>query len=122
MNAFPFADSSSIVDLHDKFVKLCTDGILDIEIFSFLEMKSTELSIFYLRIIDFFSGGKWIWWWHRFSIREMQAFNPISIADPGIGDVCGLPLDHFNICKPRHRKCILYKQLIEMIATAIKKS
>lgn len=39
----------------------------------------------------------------------------LFFADPGIGEVCSVPLDHFDVCKPRHRNCFLYKQLTKMI-------
>lgn len=39
----------------------------------------------------------------------------IVLVDPGIGDVCGIRLDHREICKPRSRDCILYKELVKMI-------
>ena len=35
--------------------------------------------------------------------------------DPGIGEVCGVHLDHREICKPRSRNCILYTELVKMI-------
>lgn len=50
-------DFPHIIKLHEAFVKLCTDGTLDVDVFSFLELKETKLSVFYLRIIDFISGG-----------------------------------------------------------------
>lgn len=39
----------------------------------------------------------------------------IIFADPGIGEVCGVHLDHREICKPRSRECILYTELTRMI-------
>ncbi|KAJ6647625.1 Protein SERAC1 [Pseudolycoriella hygida] len=35
--------------------------------------------------------------------------------DPGIGEVCGVHLDHREICKPTSRDCILYTKLTKMI-------
>lgn len=46
------------MDLHRRFVTLCRKGILSMDIFSFIEMKFTELSVFYLRIIGIDSGGE----------------------------------------------------------------
>lgn len=45
------------MDLHRRFVALCRRGILNMDVFSFIEMKFTELSVFYLRIIGVDSGG-----------------------------------------------------------------
>lgn len=50
-------DFSTIMDLHRRFVALCRRGILKMDVFSFIEMKFTELSVFYLRIIGVDSGG-----------------------------------------------------------------
>lgn len=43
-------------------------------------------------------------------------------TDPGIGEVCKVPLDHLDVCKPRHRNCLLYRQLTTMISQIIKKN
>ncbi|XP_055320028.1 protein SERAC1 [Sitodiplosis mosellana] len=86
---------STIIDLHRRFVALCRRGILNMDVFSFIEMKFTELSVFYLRIVGVDSG------------------------DPGIGGVCTVPLDHLDVCKPRNRHCFLYRQLAKMIESAI---
>lgn len=45
------------MDLHRRFIAMCRNGILKMDIFSFIEMKFTELSVFYLRIIGVDSGG-----------------------------------------------------------------
>lgn len=45
------------MDLHRRFVALCRRGILNMDVFSFIETKFTELSVFYLRIIGVDSGG-----------------------------------------------------------------
>lgn len=50
-------DFSTIMDLHRRFVSLCRKGILSMDVFSFIETKFTELSIFYLRIVGIDSGG-----------------------------------------------------------------
>lgn len=83
------------MDLHRRFLALCRKGILSMDIFSFIELKFTELSVFYLRIIGVDSG------------------------DPGIGGVATVPLDHLDVCKPRNRNCFLYKQLSSMIKSAM---
>lgn len=80
-----------LLDLHRRFVGLYQMGHLKIEVFSFVETALTLMSVLYLRIIG------------------------VDSADPGIGEVCGLHLDHRQICKPRSRDCILYKELIRMI-------
>ncbi|XP_055905112.1 uncharacterized protein LOC129940706 [Eupeodes corollae] len=80
-----------LLDLHRRFVGLYQTGHLKIEVFSFVETALTLMSVLYLRIIG------------------------VDSADPGIGEVCGLHLDHRQICKPRSRECILYKELVKMI-------
>lgn len=41
------------------------------------------------------------------------------LTDPGIGGVCTVQLDHLDVCKPRNRNCFLYRQLANMIHSAI---
>ncbi|XP_021711054.1 uncharacterized protein LOC5564131 [Aedes aegypti] len=81
----------SILELHRRFVALYQGGHLKIDVFSFVETALTLMSVLYLRIVG------------------------IDSADPGIGDVCGVHLDHREICKPRSRNCILYTELVKMI-------
>ncbi|KAI8130139.1 SERAC1-like [Lucilia cuprina] len=80
-----------LVDLHRRFAGLYHLGHLKIEVFSFVETALTLMSVLYMRIVG------------------------VDSADPGFGDVCGIRLDHREICKPRSRDCILYKQLVNMI-------
>uniref|UniRef100_A0A182JWX8 DUF676 domain-containing protein n=1 Tax=Anopheles christyi TaxID=43041 RepID=A0A182JWX8_9DIPT len=82
---------SSILELHSRFVALYHSGHLKIDVFSFVETAMTLMSVLYLRIVG------------------------IDSADPGIGEVCGVHLDHREICKPRSRNCILYTELVKMI-------
>ncbi|XP_061511800.1 uncharacterized protein LOC1268369 isoform X1 [Anopheles gambiae] len=82
---------SSILELHRRFVALYHSGHLKIDVFSFVETAMTLMSVMYLRIVG------------------------IDSADPGIGEVCGVHLDHREICKPRSRNCILYTELVKMI-------
>lgn len=82
---------ASILELHRRFVALYQGGHLKIDVFSFVETALTLMSVLYLRIVG------------------------IDSADPGIGDVCGVHLDHREICKPRSRNCILYTELVKMI-------
>ncbi|XP_058838998.1 uncharacterized protein LOC131694343 [Topomyia yanbarensis] len=82
---------ASILELHRRFVALYRGGHLKIDVFSFVETALTLMSVLYLRIVG------------------------IDSADPGIGDVCGVHLDHREICKPRSRNCILYTELVKMI-------
>ncbi|ETN61461.1 ribonuclease p/mrp subunit [Anopheles darlingi] len=81
----------SILELHSRFVALYHSGQLKIDVFSFVETALTLMSVLYLRIVG------------------------IDSADPGIGEVCGVHLDHREICKPRSRNCILYTELVKMI-------
>uniref|UniRef100_A0A1A9ZA14 Protein SERAC1 n=1 Tax=Glossina pallidipes TaxID=7398 RepID=A0A1A9ZA14_GLOPL len=84
-------NSKYLLDLHRRFAGLYHLGHLKIEVFSFVETALTLMSLLYLRIVG------------------------VDSADPGIGDVCGIRLDHREICKPRSRDCILYKELVKMI-------
>ncbi|XP_037948400.1 uncharacterized protein LOC119679886 isoform X3 [Teleopsis dalmanni] len=84
-------NSKYLLDLHKRFACLYHMGHLRIEVFSFVETALTLMSVLYLRIVG------------------------VDSADPGIGDVCGIRLDHREICKPRSRECILYKELVKMI-------
>lgn len=121
-NSIFVTDFPSIIDLHRRFVALCRNGTFNINVFSFIEMELTQLSVLYLRIIDVISGGTLHLYKRR--TRELTAHGIFSwikwircclLADPGIGEVCSVPLDHFDVCKPRHRNCFLYKQLTKMI-------
>ncbi|KAH8407086.1 hypothetical protein KR222_006112, partial [Zaprionus bogoriensis] len=80
-----------LLDLHRRFAGLYHMGHLKIEVFSFVETALTLMSVLYLRIVG------------------------VDSADPGFGEVCGIRLDHREICKPRSRNCILYKELVKMI-------
>ncbi|KRF83608.1 uncharacterized protein [Drosophila virilis] len=80
-----------LLDLHRRFAGLYHLGHLKIEVFSFVETALTLMSVLYLRIVG------------------------VDSADPGFGEVCGIRLDHREICKPRSRECILYKELVKMI-------
>ncbi|XP_054084530.1 uncharacterized protein LOC105215844 isoform X2 [Zeugodacus cucurbitae] len=80
-----------LLDLHRRFAGLYHLGHIKIEVFSFVETALTLMSVLYLRIVG------------------------VDSADPGFGDVCGIRLDHREICKPRGRDCILYKELVKMI-------
>ncbi|XP_063709719.1 uncharacterized protein LOC134838172 [Culicoides brevitarsis] len=84
-------DCSSLLDLHHRFVALYRAGHLKVDVFSFVETALTLMSVLYLRIVT------------------------IDSADPGIGEVCGVHLDHREICKPRGRDCLLYTELVKMI-------
>ncbi|XP_073963920.1 uncharacterized protein [Choristoneura fumiferana] len=44
----------------------------------------------------------------------------VDSADAGIGALCGVSLDHREICKPSSRRCILYTELKELIHAALK--
>ncbi|EDV91446.1 uncharacterized protein LOC122322345 isoform X2 [Drosophila grimshawi] len=80
-----------LLDLHRRFAGLYHMGHLKIEVFSFVETALTLMSVLFMRIVG------------------------VDSADPGFGEVCGIRLDHREICKPRSRECILYKELVKMI-------
>lgn len=80
-NSIFIADFPSIIDLHRRFVALCRNGTFNINVFSFIEMELTQLSVLYLRIIDVISGGtlhmsssreqenQSFWWWIKWIRR-----------------------------------------------------
>lgn len=80
-----------VMELHRRFVALYRTGHLNIKVFSFVETALTFMSVLFLRIVG------------------------VDSADPGIGEVCGVHLDHREICKPRSRNCVLYTELKKMI-------
>ncbi|XP_037031863.1 uncharacterized protein LOC119071192 isoform X2 [Bradysia coprophila] len=82
---------TGLLELHRRFVALYRSGQLKLDVFSFVETALTLMSVMYLRIVG------------------------IDSADPGIGEVCGVHLDHREICKPTSRECILYTKLTKMI-------
>lgn len=86
-------------------------GHLKIDVFSFIETALTLMSVLYLRIVTIDSAGKIFSIFNKL-INNCFFFLP---TDPGIGEVCGVHLDHREICKPRGRDCILYTELIKMI-------
>lgn len=65
-----FPDYSTIMDLNQRFLEMCRNGILKMDIFSFIEMKFTELSVFYLRIIGVDSGGNQSYWERVINVRS----------------------------------------------------
>nr|CAD7203453.1 unnamed protein product [Timema douglasi] len=80
-----------VLELHSKFLALIEESHLHAEIFSFIETVQTMMSFIYLQIVT------------------------IESADPGIGQLWGVPLDHRDICKPASRQCFLYKELTDLI-------
>lgn len=85
-----------VLELHDKFLKLFDDENFKPEVFSFIESSFTLMSFIYLKIVS------------------------LESADPGVGEICEVPLDHREICKPAGRDCFLYKELLHLIHKALK--
>lgn len=107
------------MDLHRRFVAMYRKGILTMDVLSFIEMKFTELSVFYLRIIGVDSGGslhQLVYLVFEFLLNQNHL---VYFTDPGIGSVYTVPLDHLDVCKPRNRNCFLYRRLAKMIDSAI---
>lgn len=84
-------DCPEVLELHAKFLSLINNEQLEVEIFSFIETVQTFMTFLYIQIVS------------------------IESADLGIGELCGAPLDHRNICKPSSRQCFLYKELTNLI-------
>ncbi|XP_059044812.1 uncharacterized protein LOC131840654 [Achroia grisella] len=64
---------------------------------SLVETTRTLMSILWLRIVS------------------------IHSADAGIGGLYGVSVDHREICKPSSRHCMLYKELLNLMNTALNK-
>ncbi|XP_072941288.1 uncharacterized protein [Epargyreus clarus] len=45
----------------------------------------------------------------------------VDSADPGIGGLCGVNVDHREICKPSSRSCLLYQELMRLMHGALNK-
>ncbi|XP_017777779.1 PREDICTED: uncharacterized protein LOC108563574 [Nicrophorus vespilloides] len=84
-----------VLGLHERFLKVCKDETFNPEIFSFIETSFTLMTFIYLKIVAYES------------------------ADPGIGSIRGVPLDHREICKPAGRDCFLYGQLVKLINSVL---
>lgn len=112
-----FADSPGVLELHRRFVALYRSGHLRVQIFSFVETALTLMSVLYLRIVGIDSAGELIAENCTYCIVLPIFFSsPFCVRlDPGIGEVCGVHLDHREICKPRDRNCILYTKLKKLI-------
>ncbi|KAI4457625.1 hypothetical protein MML48_7g00018531 [Holotrichia oblita] len=80
-----------VLELHRKFVDMLERTELNPDIFSFIETSYTFMSFIFLKIVAFES------------------------CDPGRGYICGVPLDHREICKPAGRDCFLYQELIRLL-------
>jgi hypothetical protein len=51
---------------------------------------------------------------HFVAASKIETLITNSLADLGIGELCGAPLDHRNICKPSSR-FVGYFQTIKML-------
>ncbi|XP_059480621.1 protein SERAC1-like isoform X2 [Neocloeon triangulifer] len=87
-------DSPEVLDLHNRFLQLCQHEHFNPEMVSLFETKMTLMSVVFLRIVAQDS------------------------ADPDVGELYGIELDHRQICKPRNRSCFLYRRLIALIEQA----
>ncbi|XP_050421180.1 protein SERAC1 isoform X2 [Adelges cooleyi] len=83
-------DTQHIQGLQKEFYEIINNNG-QIQVKSFIETKLTLMKLIYLRIVS------------------------VQSADPGLGDLYGVPLDHRNICKPKNRNCFLYQELVNMI-------
>ncbi|KAL1122787.1 hypothetical protein AAG570_003113 [Ranatra chinensis] len=84
-------DCNNVLTLHQKFINLLDTEQLQIDVKSFIETQQTLMSFVYVQVVSEES------------------------ADAQVGDVYGVPLDHRNICKPKNRKCFLYRELVSLI-------
>ncbi|CAB3370308.1 Hypothetical predicted protein [Cloeon dipterum] len=84
-------DSPDVLNLHERFLKLCQNERFKPAMVSLFETKMTFMSVVFLRIVA----------------QES--------ADPDVGELYGIDLDHRQICKPRSRHCFLYRRLTALI-------
>lgn len=94
---------------------LYRSGQLKLDVFSFVETALTLMSVMYLRIVGIDSAGNIPKLLSVSYIKFSNVNLKCEISDPGIGEVCGVHLDHREICKPTSRGCILYTKLTKMI-------
>ncbi|CAG9574091.1 unnamed protein product [Danaus chrysippus] len=85
-------DCDLVLHLHDRW-RLAASSLPPVR--SLVETDRTLMSLLYLRIVS------------------------VDSADPGVGSLHGVSVDHREICKPTSRRCILYKELMTLMSTAL---
>ncbi|XP_048485890.1 uncharacterized protein LOC105388217 [Plutella xylostella] len=86
-------DNSLVLSLHSRWLRATEPKAPLVR--SLVETNRTLMSVLWLRIVS------------------------VESADAGIGALCGISVDHREICKPSSRSCILYKELINLIHASV---
>ncbi|XP_013174481.1 PREDICTED: uncharacterized protein LOC106122889 [Papilio xuthus] len=88
-------DCSLLLDLQSRWLQATEKSQPAVN--SLVETCKTLMSLLWLRIVS------------------------VDSADPGIGALSGVSVDHREICKPSSRKCLLYRELKILIQNALNK-
>ncbi|CAK1587912.1 unnamed protein product [Parnassius mnemosyne] len=88
-------DCSLVMSLQERWLK--ATSTVKPAVSSLVETCKTLMSLLWLRIVS------------------------VDSADPGIGALSGVSVDHREICKPSSRKCLLYRELKILIQNALSK-
>ncbi|XP_064075930.1 uncharacterized protein LOC113402613 [Vanessa tameamea] len=88
-------DCSLVLSLQERWLRAVSSSQPAVR--SLVETSRTLMSVLYLRIVS------------------------VDSADPGIGALYGVSVDHREICKPSSRECLLYKELMTLIEAALSK-
>ncbi|XP_014356656.2 uncharacterized protein LOC106709369 [Papilio machaon] len=88
-------DCSLLMDLQSRWLQATEQSQPAVN--SLVETCKTLMSLLWLRIVS------------------------VDSADPGIGALSGVSVDHREICKPSSRKCLLYRELKILIQNALNK-
>ncbi|OWR47000.1 putative ribonuclease p/mrp subunit [Danaus plexippus plexippus] len=87
-------DCDLVMQLHERW-RVASSSLPPVR--SLVETDRTLMSLLYLRIVS------------------------VDSADPGVGALHGVSVDHREICKPTSRRCILYQELMTLMSTALQK-
>lgn len=82
-------DCSLVLDLQDRWLKATSTSKPVVR--SLVETCRTLMAVLWLKIVT------------------------VESADAGVGALCGVSVDHREICKPSSRSCLLYTELLNLI-------
>ncbi|XP_037541419.1 protein SERAC1 [Nematolebias whitei] len=87
-------DSPALHDLNESFLNIAKEN--EIKVLSFTETRPTNIG-------------------HMIKIYVV----PTQSADPGIGELIHVDVDHLNICKPEKKDSFLYRRSLQFIQEAL---
>ncbi|KAJ2946010.1 hypothetical protein O0L34_g4928 [Tuta absoluta] len=88
-------DNSLVLSLQERWLRATASSKPLVR--SLVETRRTLMSVLWLRIVS------------------------TDSADPGMGALCGVSVDHREICKPSSRHCLLYTELAALIKAGLDK-